>query len=506
MAQSLHVADRYRLLHPLGEGGMGRVWRAHDDVLGRDVAIKELVPPPGLTAAERGELKARSMREARAVAQLNHPNVVRIFDVVEVGGTDPWIVMEYLPGRSLQETLAEQQTLSPQRVAQIGLEILQALQAAHEVGVMHRDVKPGNVLITDEGRAVLTDFGIATLPGDPYVTRTGLLMGSPAYLAPERTRDGKTGAASDLWSLGATLYAATEGQPPYARSSAMETLTALATEPVPPPRNSGALTPVLLGLLNKNPAERLDAVTTQRMLRETLTPLRAQPEGKASSPGSPTRSGGVGKALLISLALAVMAVATILVFDRFSAKDQGALPSPSAAGTTSSAPPAPTSAPPPSPTPPPPSPTGFALPAGWQLRDDGTGFKVPVPDGWQFSRDNDGRAQWQERSTGRLLLIDQTRSPKPNPVQDWQANEAARRDGYRNYQRLRLEEVSYWDKAADWEFTYTLGNTPVHVLNRGFITAPDQAYSIYWRTPAETWNDNTDELQIILAGFVPART
>jgi hypothetical protein len=152
------------------------------------------------------------------------------------------------------------------------------------------------------------------------------------------------------------------------------------------------------------------------------------------------------------------------------------------------------------------APPAFQLPAGWQLRNDGTGFQVPVPEGWQFGRDDDGRALWQDPSTKRLLLIDQTRKPKPDPLQDWRNNETARRGGYRDYQRVRLETVSYWDSAADWEFTYTLDGTPVHVLNRGFITAPDQAYSIYWRTPAATWDDNRDDLQVVLDGFVPARS
>ncbi|WP_162908440.1 serine/threonine-protein kinase, partial [Allorhizocola rhizosphaerae] len=268
-AHSQRVADRYRLLHALGEGGMGRVWRARDEVLRRDVAIKELVVPPELTEAERRELQARSMREARAVARLNHPNVVRIFDVVQVDGGDPWIVMEYLPGRSLDDAMAGG-PLPVREVALIGLQLLQALQAAHEAGVVHRDVKPGNILLAADGRAVLTDFGIATVPGDPFVTSTGLLLGSPAYLAPERARDGSTSPPADLWSLGATLYAAAEGSPPFARPTTMETLTALATEPVPPPHRSGRLAHVLIGLLEKDPAQRMDAATARHLLREAL--------------------------------------------------------------------------------------------------------------------------------------------------------------------------------------------------------------------------------------------
>ncbi|HEX2772205.1 MAG TPA: serine/threonine-protein kinase, partial [Micromonosporaceae bacterium] len=260
------VADRYRLVQPLGQGGMGRVWKAHDEVLHRDVAIKELVPPPGLTEDERREMRERSLREARAIAQLSNANVVRVFDVLQTDG-DPWIVMEYVPSRSLQEVLATDGPVSPVRAAEIGLGVLGALRAAHRAGVMHRDVKPGNVLLGNEGRVVLTDFGLATIPGDPTVTRAGLVLGSPAYIAPERAKDGHAGPEADLWSLGATLFAAVEGQSPYARTSAMATLSALASEPPPVAKNAGPLRPVLTGLLRKDPAERITADDADRLLR-----------------------------------------------------------------------------------------------------------------------------------------------------------------------------------------------------------------------------------------------
>jgi hypothetical protein len=260
------VADRYRLLSPLGQGGMGRVWKARDEVLHRDVAIKELVPPPGLTDEERREMRERSLREARAIARLNHINVVRIFDVLRTDG-DPWIVMEYVASRSLQDTLAEDGPVSVAQTIEIGLGVLGALNAAHKAGVMHRDVKPGNVLLGEDGRVVLTDFGLATIPGDPNVTRTGMVLGSPAYISPERAREGTAGPEADLWSLGATLYAAVEGKSPYARPSAIATLAALATEPMPPPKNAGPLKPVLNGLLQKDPNERITAEVAERLLR-----------------------------------------------------------------------------------------------------------------------------------------------------------------------------------------------------------------------------------------------
>ncbi len=261
------VADRYRLISPLGQGGMGRVWKARDEVLHRDVAIKELVPPPSLTPEERREMRERSLREARAIARLNNVNVVRIFDVLRTDG-DPWIVMEYVPSRSLQDILAEDGPVPHAQAVQIGLGVLGALKAAHKAGIMHRDVKPGNVLIGTDGRVVLTDFGLATIPGDPNVTRTGMVLGSPAYIAPERAHDGTAGPEADLWSLGATLYAAVEGKSPYARPSAIATLAALAVEPLPQPKNAGPLKPVLQGLLRKDPAERITAEVAERLLRK----------------------------------------------------------------------------------------------------------------------------------------------------------------------------------------------------------------------------------------------
>ncbi|GIE27757.1 hypothetical protein Ait01nite_008020 [Actinoplanes italicus] len=269
---------------------MGRVWRATDVVLHREVAIKELVPPPGLTPAERQEMRERSLREARAIARLNNINVVRVFDVLSTDA-DPWIVMEYVPSRSLQDTLAQDGPFNALRSAEIGLGVLNALRAAHRNGVVHRDVKPGNVLLGADGRVVLTDFGLATVPGDPNVTRTGLVLGSPAYIAPERARDGTAGPAADLWSLGATLYAAVEGQSPFARPSAIATLAALATENVPVARNAGPLKPVLNGLLRKDPAHRINAEEAERLLSRA-----AGRRSKITFPMSPSmRRPGVGR-------------------------------------------------------------------------------------------------------------------------------------------------------------------------------------------------------------------
>ncbi|WP_143220121.1 serine/threonine-protein kinase, partial [Actinomadura sp. CNU-125] len=252
MAQGRLLGTRYRLDSVVGRGGMGTVWRAHDTMLDREVAVKEVELPPGLTESEHAVLYERTLREARASARLNHPGVVTVHDVVEEAGR-PWIVMELVTAPSLQDML-ENGPVGHRRIAEIGLQMLAALRHAHEKGILHRDVKPSNVLITDIGRVVLTDFGIAQMEGDSTLTQTGLVMGSPAYIPPERAAgEERAVPASDLWGLGATIYAAVEGRSPYERPDAMASLQAALTEAVPPARNAGPLGRVLEGLLAREP-------------------------------------------------------------------------------------------------------------------------------------------------------------------------------------------------------------------------------------------------------------
>ncbi|NMO49714.1 protein kinase [Actinoplanes sp. TBRC 11911] len=271
------LAGRYRLVSLLGEGGMGRVWEARDELLGRDVAIKE-ISPDGLSAAELGDLRERAIREARAIAKVSHRNVVRIFDVFDHEGA-PWIVMELIRSRSLLDVVNEEGPMQPERAAHIGLEVLGALQAAHRAGILHRDVKPANVLLAHDGRVVLTDFGLASVAGDSGMTRTGVVLGSPSYLAPERALDEPARPGSDLWSLGATLFAAVEGRPPYVKSSPMATLASLMVDPAPVPQRAGVLRPALEALLQKDPSDRVYADEAEQLLRAAANsvPAAAQP-------------------------------------------------------------------------------------------------------------------------------------------------------------------------------------------------------------------------------------
>ncbi len=261
------LAGRYLLGARLGRGGMGTVWRATDQMLDREVAVKEL--SVGHLAEEDLQIvQSRMKQEARAAARIKHPGVITIHDVVEQDGK-PWIVMELIDGRSLSELVEQDGVIDPREAARIGAQVLAALERAHAVGVIHRDVKPANVLLErGTGRVVLTDFGIATFVGDSALTRTGDLVGSPDYLAPERVHGGRPGPESDLWALGATLYAAVEGQSPFRRESPLTTLAAVVTDPLPEPRNAGALAPVLQALMAKEPQERPGASDVRRMLED----------------------------------------------------------------------------------------------------------------------------------------------------------------------------------------------------------------------------------------------
>lgn len=245
---------------------MGTVWLARDEVLHREVAVKEVRAPAGLPTSEVERLYARLEREAWAAARVSNRNVVTVYDVATDGGR-PWIVMEVVRGLSLADQLDAEGPMSPQRAAHIGAEVLAALRAAHEAGVLHRDVKPANVLLSNDGRVVLTDFGIATVEGSSALTMTGELIGSPEFLAPERALGRTPGPESDLWSLGVLLYAAVEGNSPFRQNTPLSTLRAIVDEELPPPLRAGPLTPVIEGLLRKDPAERIAAERAEHDLR-----------------------------------------------------------------------------------------------------------------------------------------------------------------------------------------------------------------------------------------------
>ena len=467
---------------------MGRVWKARDTLLQRDVAIKEIVPPPGLTDEARQELRTRSLREARSLARLDHANAIRVFDVLVGDGGDPWIVMEYVPSRALSEHLAADGPVSPTRAARIGLAVLGALRAAHRAGVVHRDVKPANILIGVDGRVVLTDFGLAVAVEDTSLTYTGIVLGWPAYVSPERARSGTVGPEGGLWSLGATLFAAVEGRAPYARPSSLMSLTALATEPPPAARNAGPLAPVLEGLLRKDPAERMDADTVERLLN--LVVDAAPPSGVTSR--RPRVAWLVGGLAVLLMALGV-GVGLPLLGDRAVESADGPRGAPSGPEPRLAGPPVSTPS------------AAAAAPLSWSTYQDRSGFRVPTPRGWQVVRHN-GRIEFREPDGDRFLVVGQTDTPPSDPVAEVTAQEEKRtaEGRYQDYRRIRIVAVRYQQDAADWEWVHTTGGRAMQVRQRTFRTSERKAYTIVWSTPEAVWASNEKAFSRIVDGFRPA--
>jgi serine/threonine protein kinase len=284
------VGGRYTLQAPVGRGGAGVVWSAHDELLHRRVAVKEVLLPESLSAEDQVLLRERVLREARAAARLHHPGLVTLFDVVEEDGR-PYLVMEYVDAPSLATVIRQDGPLPPERVAGIGLGLLAALTAVHREGVLHRDVKPGNVLLGRDGRVRLTDFGIASVAGDPALTMSGVLLGSPSYIPPERARGRAGSAASDLWSLGATLFTAVEGVSPYEGGTPVEVLMSVVEGRRRPLRRAGRLAPLLADLLDRPEGDRPDVGQIRSRLQaaavaapayrdeDTVAMTRAAPAG-----------------------------------------------------------------------------------------------------------------------------------------------------------------------------------------------------------------------------------
>ena len=529
------VAGRYRLLAPLGSGGMGTVWRAEDTVLGRAVAVKEVCFPPGLPDRERDVLRERTRREARAAARLDHPSAVTVYDVVEDGDA-PYLVMELVESRTLAEVVQTDGPLSPQRTAAVGLDLLGALEAAHAQGIVHRDVKPSNVLVRRDGRVVLTDFGIATSTADSSITHTGLLLGSPAYLAPERARGEALRPASDLWSLGATLFTAVEGRPPFDGGEPMLTVTAVVTGEHAPFVAAGPLEPVLERLLEKDPEKRLDAAAARRLLREVAEQrpaptTRVQPAPVAPAAAAATAALRVDDVrrevpapapgrrvpawvvpVVAGTALIGLVGAGAVALGTGDEPDRAALPAASAPATPEPAPsdepvePEPDDAAPPPVEPDPAEAeepagqepeepqTGRAVPAGWSTDTGRAGWTVALPPGYRQTRPG----EYRQASTGRTLRIE-TGPGQADAVADRERQEQDFARRHPSYERIRIEPVDYRGyEAADWEFTYS----GLHVLNRVFVV-DGLGHSLFFQTPAGDWAAAEEDFHGIARAFQP---
>ncbi|AHH98137.1 hypothetical protein GCM10010174_79720 [Kutzneria viridogrisea] len=302
------VAERYRLVSRVGSGAMGVVWRAEDTLLHRDVAVKELLVHPGMSQAQSDEARRRAMREGRIAARLHHPNATAVYDVVQHEGR-PCLIMEYLPSQSLADLLAAQPVLPAARVARIGVQLAAALAAAQKAGVVHRDVKPANVLLAADGTVKLTDFGISQATTDGTMTGTGLLAGTPAYLAPEIARGQEGGFASDVFSLGATLYAAVEGAPPFGvDSNPIALLHRIATQEATEPAQAGPLTAPLVAMLRQDPEDRPTAQQVHEVLSAVVEAAAAEVPA-AAAPDQQRRR----RVLLLAAAAVVVVIGLAVV-------------------------------------------------------------------------------------------------------------------------------------------------------------------------------------------------
>ncbi|WP_445279054.1 serine/threonine-protein kinase [Streptomyces sp. DSM 118148] len=522
--QGLLIAGRYRLADSIGSGGMGRVWRAHDEVLHRQVAVKELTAALYVSESDRAVLLARTRAEARAAARINHSAVVTVHDVLEHDGR-PWIVMELVEGHSLADAVKERGRIEPSEAARIGLWVLRALRAAHSAGVLHRDVKPGNVLLGRDGRVLLTDFGIAQIEGDSTITRTGEVVGSVDYLAPERVRGHDPGPSSDLWALGATLYTAVEGRSPFRRTSPLSTMQAVVEEDAEEPRNAGPLGPVIAALLHKEPALRPGAADAEHMLAEAAQGRRPHttqafvpaqgsgghtagtgstghgPAGYPSGgttrgriPGAPTAGGrsmtratavapvpagppGRPRRRLRTLAL-VVAVAAVLgggaavAFQQWGGTERNTGTSGGTDQVTPSS--SATVSPGGSATP---GPEG-GLPASWQAYHDPWGFTVYLPKGWSrrvvgapgrdagVEPDPDLRQVDYTPDGGKhfVRIAMDTSSDFANALEH-QRDLEQQLQGLVNYNRVTMRANTYRDReGALWEYTWdALAKDPPYV-------------------------------------------
>jgi eukaryotic-like serine/threonine-protein kinase len=509
------VAGRYRLLDRLGSGGMGTVWRGEDVVLGRQVAVKEVAFPHGVSEEEREVLRERTRREARAAAKLDHPSAVTVYDVVEEDGT-PYLVMELVDARTLAEVVRTDGPLTPHQAAEVGIAVIGALEAAHAQGIVHRDVKPGNVLLRPDGRVVLTDFGIATSTGDSSITSTGLLLGSPSYIAPERARGEQPGPPSDLWSLGATLFTAVEGKAPYDKGEPLPTMTAVVTGEHAPFVAAGPLAPVLDGLLEKDPDQRMTAEQACAALKGVLataeTQLVTEPypvdaaqaapavrdrtaaldlgevrEEVAHKEQSPVPGARRSRTAAFVLAVTLLLIAAVGVLVATSLRDSG---SGDRTGTTTTDNGKSTGT------------KAADIPAGWQTSSH-DGWTVAVPSSYAESVFKESR-QYKDPSTGRTLRVSTLAVGKTDAVADRRTQAASFASRHDDYREIAIAPADYRGyEAADWEFTYSDGGADLHALNRVFVV-DGRGYSLFFQTRStDDWSAAKGDFDRIAQLFQP---
>jgi hypothetical protein len=501
------VAKRYQLVRELGRGGMGVVWEGRDTLLNRQIAVKEVLLPEGMPRADQERQLLRTAREARMAARLSHPSVVAIYDVVEEDGR-PWIIMELVRHPSVEEVVATSGALPVRQAADVGRQVLSALKAAHEVGILHRDVKPSNILLTDDGRAVLTDFGIATAEGDASLTATGMVTGSPSFLAPERVRAAEAGPASDLWSLGATLYATLVGRSPFERGDPMSTLNALLKEEPDYRRIPPIMHPVLQGLLRKEPHERVDAEEADRLLAAVIAARQPSADRHEIEPRR-RRSGG--RTLVVAVAAVMVAVAGAgVAFFRFSDAAEGT-PRITQQAATSPLPstPAPVVSTSATPTPTPTRTRVVATVRAWRSPD---GWSIMRPIGWRGAR-KEAYTEWTRRDRLGHLGVEAVYA-RTDPNQLARDSQETLRQNAPDLRMLGRKAVTHQGtRAVEQEFTYTAGatgaapwstqGTKYRELQR-VVTVGGTAYILSWTATEARWRSDQRLMRQVIASFTVA--
>ncbi|HEV2892089.1 MAG TPA: serine/threonine-protein kinase [Frankiaceae bacterium] len=537
MADERVVADRYLLHEPVGRGGMGVVWRGEDQRLGRSVAVKEVHLQPGLDGEEREAVQQRVMREARAAAMLNHSGAVTVYDVAEDDG-QAYIVMELVDAPTLADCVRTSGPLPPADAARVGLAVLDVLAAAHAAGIVHRDLKPANILLSGPD-VKLTDFGIAQMKDDPRLTSTGIVLGSPSYIAPEQALGQDVTAATDIWGLGATLYFAATGKPPFDKGDAIATLGAVTHDELVLDPGCGALGPVLQAMLAKDPAER-----------PPLADLRSRLAQVAESAAS-----------TLAMYVGTDPESTLAAPAPEETAPVPAVTEPAVAGAavTEAAPVEPAYTPPyerpaPSPTPPPPvvrqrrrwaivllilllaagagafvafqlgelpgitaddanrdggrasGDDAVRVPAGWETYTHPTqGWTVAYPPGWRVvpRPDRADSTDFREPgNTGRYLRVGMTTTPGDDVAGRWKESSDAFGATHTGYEELRVEEVDYRDyDAALWEYTYRDGNV-LHAYNLGFVTG-GKGYALNFQTREGDWERSLPLFEQLKQAFKP---
>jgi serine/threonine protein kinase len=538
------VAGRYHLHSPLGRGGVGVVWSATDELLGRPVAVKEIVLPHATDPDERAILLERALREARAAARLQHPSLVSVYDVVEDDGR-PWIVLELVEARSLAAVVQEGGPLPPARVAEIGLQLLAGLETAHRSGILHRDVKPGNVLLSPDGRARLTDFGIAFSAGERHLTGTGILLGSPAYIAPERARGMPGGAPSDLWALASTLYTVVEGTPAYEGDDALAVVTAVVEGKRRPARRAGPLEPLIADLLDRSAEtrpraseirRRLSAITNAVAMGEQVIDLSEphtlvlpdavpehatqqlsaagnaatqripaaigtgpayppgglEPSGDPAAPSAvpapppPTRRRRRGRVLALVFVILIALLGGVALGVVLAKRDRDSGNGAPAQATTE---------------------PRNTLPKGWErFRDPAVGYTVGVPSNWvRAPGPTATTTDFRDPYVHRFFRVDSTSAPQASALVAWQAYEASFRTTVQNYSRVRLtpSDGGNGSRQADWEFTFAADGVTYHALDRGLVVN-GRGYALYWQTEQPNWQSSATLRERLFAQFTPA--